>query len=527
MSQPISPLPSYLRNIFLLFLGIGLLALVASRNYLLFHTLAELFSIVIAGCIFMFAWTSRRMLANDYLLFIGIAYLFIAGLDLLHTLSYKGMGVLDVDEANVATQLWIAARYLESLTLLAGPVFLARRLRPALAFIGFSLVLALIIGAIFYWELFPDCFVAGQGLTLFKIVSEYVICLLLLAAGGFLLYLRRYFEARVLRILVAAILFTVFAELSFTTYVSVYGWANFTGHLLKITSYYLIYLAIIETGLNRPYSLLFRELKQSQQEEKRAWEELQQQHAALLRSEAHLKKTAEQLAVSNQELKQFAFVVSHDLKAPLRTITGFLNLLARHYLGKLDAKADEFIRLATEGAVRMEQLITDILVLSRVESHGKPFEWLDSKEPLTRALKNLQGEIEEKRAEVTFGQLPRVWADRNQLMQLFQNLIGNGIKFSKPGEPPRIHIAASEQKGAWKFQVIDHGLGFDSQDNERIFEIFQRLHTTREYPGTGIGLAICKKIVERHGGRIRVESEPGRGTTFFFTLAQGDEHAAA
>jgi PAS domain S-box-containing protein len=240
--------------------------LVASRNYLLFHGLAEIFSIVIAGGIFMFAWTSRGLLPNHYLLFLGIAYLFVGSLDLLHTLAFKGMGVLRELRAEEATQLWIAARYLESLSLLAAPLFIKRSFRLVLAMAGFSALFALLIGAIFFWDLFPRCFIEGTGLTPFKIVSEYIICLLLLGAIGHLLHHRHHFEKEVLQLLVASMALTVGAELTFTAYVSVYDWANFTGHLLKILSYYLLYLAVIRTGLLQPYSLLFRDLKRSQEE---------------------------------------------------------------------------------------------------------------------------------------------------------------------------------------------------------------------------------------------------------------------
>jgi PAS domain S-box-containing protein len=221
---------------------------------------------------------------------------------------------------------------------------------------------------------------------------------------------------------------------------------------------------------------------------------------------------------SNRELEQFAYVASHDLQSPLRSVTGFLHLLSRRYQGKLDPEADEFIAYAVEGAERMHRLINDILAFSRVGTRGHPFEQVASEEPLAKALDNLRAEIEESGAEVTFGKLPVVTGDRNQLAQLFQNLVGNAIKYRKEGEPPRIHLAAEGKGAEWEFRVRDNGIGFDPLQAERIFQIFQRLHTSSEYPGTGIGLAICRKIVERHGGRMWVETEPGQGSTFYFTL---------
>ncbi|MEJ2032928.1 MAG: ATP-binding protein [Deltaproteobacteria bacterium] len=228
-------------------------------------------------------------------------------------------------------------------------------------------------------------------------------------------------------------------------------------------------------------------------------------------------RTAE-LERSNQELEQFAYVVSHDLQSPLRTIAGFLQLLAHRYQGELDTEADEFISFAVDGAERMKQMINDILAFSRVGTRRDSLEPTDCRDVLLDVLADLQSEITDSCAKITHEGLPTVAADCNQLAQLFQNLIGNALKYRKPDEPPRIHIAAEVKETEWEFQVRDNGIGIDPQYAERIFQIFQRLHTRKESPGTGIGLAICKKIVERHGGRIWVESEPGKGSTFFFSL---------
>lgn len=225
----------------------------------------------------------------------------------------------------------------------------------------------------------------------------------------------------------------------------------------------------------------------------------------------------QELKRSNQELEHFAYVASHDLQEPLRMVSSFTQLLARRYQGKLDKDADEFIRFAVDGANRMQRLINDLLQYSRVGTHGRKLEPVAAEEVLNRVLINLKLALEENRAEVTHDPLPKVMADGQQLEQLFQNLIGNAVKFHGE-EPPRVHIRAERSNGAWMFSVRDNGIGIDPQQHERIFEIFQRAHTRQEYPGTGIGLAVCKKIVERHGGRIWVESAPGRGAEFRFTL---------
>lgn len=233
-------------------------------SYLLFHGLAEVFSIVIAFSLFMVAWNVRRMLQSHYLLFIGIAYLYVGGVDLLHTLAYKGMGVFEEYGANLATQLWIGARYLEALSLLSATVFLRRKIYPRLTLTAYGALTGFLLLSIFYWKIFPDCFVEGVGLTPFKIYSEYAICLTLLATIAFLLYNSKAFDSKVLILLIASILLAIFQELAFTTYFTVYGSSNLIGHILKIISFYLIYKAIIETGLITPCNLLFRDLKQSE-----------------------------------------------------------------------------------------------------------------------------------------------------------------------------------------------------------------------------------------------------------------------
>jgi PAS domain S-box-containing protein len=235
------------------------------------------------------------------------------------------------------------------------------------------------------------------------------------------------------------------------------------------------------------------------------------------RAELALQERATELARSNEELQQFAYVASHDLQEPLRMVASYTQLLARRYKGKLDSDADEFIAFAVDGVNRMQRLIQDLLAYSRVGTKGHDFKPVDTGPALDKALANLKTLMDETGASVTQGTLPRVMGDESQLAQLFQNLVSNALKFRGP-TPPRIRVDAERQGDAWRFTVTDNGIGIEPQYFERIFIIFQRLHNKEDYPGTGIGLAICKKIVERHGGRIGLESHPGQGTTFWFTL---------
>ncbi len=235
------------------------------------------------------------------------------------------------------------------------------------------------------------------------------------------------------------------------------------------------------------------------------------------RAEEALRETTEELARSNRDLEQFAYVASHDLQEPLRTVTSYVQLLAQRYKGKLDSDADDFIRFAVEGALRMWRLINDLLAYSRVGTPGMKLNPTDCETVFNDSLDNLKAAIEENGAVVTHDPLPTVMADPVQLGQLFQNLIGNAIKFRRT-EQPRVHVSASRIATGWTFSVCDNGIGIAPEYAHRIFVVFQRLHSREEYSGTGIGLAICQKIVERHGGQIWVESEPGRGAAFHFTL---------
>ena len=240
---------------------------------------------------------------------------------------------------------------------------------------------------------------------------------------------------------------------------------------------------------------------------------------------AEVEDRAEALARSNQELEHFAYVASHDLQEPLRTIASYCQLVVRRYGDRLDDDGREFLDYAIDGARRMRRLIEDLLAFSRLATHGKPFEPADCEALLDRVLFNLQVAIDEKQATVTHDPLPVVWGDRSQISQVLQNLIGNAIKF-RGEQPPQVHVGVRRAGEYWEFSVRDNGIGMDPEFREHIFKIFQRLHTREEYDGTGIGLSICKKTIERHGGRIWVESEVGRGSVFYWTLPVAEKPVA-
>jgi signal transduction histidine kinase len=297
-------------------------------------------------------------------------------------------------------------------------------------------------------------------------------------------------------------------------------WWTATPHNIAVFLTYLLgalTIVIISSAMHRAREraiLRQIELEREMSERVQAEEALRKAHDEL---ELRVQERTAELARSNAELQQFAYVASHDLQEPLRMVSNFTQLLAERYDAKLDSDGREFIAFAVEGATRMQTLVQDLLSLSRVGTRGRNLEMVRLDQAVDRAVANLEFSIQETGASVTHDELPEVMADSSQMMQLFQNLIGNGIKF-KGAEPPRVHITASRNGKEWTFSVRDNGIGFEPQYADRIFSVFQRLHSRDEYQGNGIGLSICRKIVERHQGRIWAESIPGSGATFYFTM---------
>jgi signal transduction histidine kinase len=247
------------------------------------------------------------------------------------------------------------------------------------------------------------------------------------------------------------------------------------------------------------------------------YEQAQVEIANRIQTEDELQKVMKELERSNTEFEQFAYVASHDLREPLRMVSSFMELLEKRAGNHLDADSKEYIHYATDGANRMQNLIDALLNYSRVGTQGRSFAPTDCDEVLSQTLENLQLKVNESGAEIVADPLPVVMADDVQLLQLFQNLISNAIKFQNDSQP-KIRVGVKEERHLYEFSIMDNGIGIDPQNADRIFEMSQRLHPQDEYPGAGIGLATCKKIVERHGGRIWVNSELGKGSTFYFTL---------
>ncbi len=617
------------------------LYLIGLHSAVILHTLVEIFSIIVACSIFMIAWNTRRFLSNNYILFIGITFLFVSVFDLLHTLTYTGLNVLSEADINLSTQLWIAARYTGSISLLVAPLVMDWKPRPVLLLWIATAATALILSTIFVLRIFPVCYIEGVGLTKFKILSEYVIIAFFTAAFALLVRKRTEFDWSVFLLLSGSIILRVAYEITFIPYAAVNDAPNMAGHFIKLVAFFLFYKALVESALVKPYNILFRNLKKSEEalreERDRAqhyldvartiivvikadqrislinkkgceilgyseyeivgknWfdlfvparmrdsvketfgklisgeiqpvehfenpvvsrqgeERIIAWHNAILedkygkiiatlssgediterkRAEEKLMQKTEELERSNTELEQFASMVSHDLKEPLVSLGGFAEILREKYEDKMDARAQALVSRIINGSRRMEFLIKDLLAYAKVNTAGKSFKPVACNSILEIVLSNLGRTIEASGAIVTSDDLPTVEGEETKLIQLFQNLIGNAIKY-RGDRPPQIHVSASpatewgvpgaERGGrtvieaGWIFSVSDNGIGIDPTHFEKIFQIFYRLHHDDRYPGTGIGLAVCKKIVERHGGRIWVESEPGKGSKFYFTI---------
>jgi PAS domain S-box-containing protein len=643
---------------------IGLIALaiilaalyfLSQYNYLLFHSMVEFASIIIALVIFIIVWSSRSILDNYFFLFLGIAFLFIGVLDFFHTMSYKGMGVFPNVTTNVATQVWIAARYMQAFSLLGAFAFLRRKFNPYAVIVGYTVITSLVLTSVFYWKNFPVAYVDGLGLTPFKIGSEYAISLILVCSIVLLVWKRTAFDQKIVYYLLASIVATIASEMTFTLYVDPYGLLNMVGHLLKVITVFSIYKAVVQIGLVQPDKLLFRNLKQNEQQLARQtttlsqlntrlseeiavrrkvedalrqqeeryrstldnmlegcqiigydwrylymndsaarhgettrerlvgrtmmeaypgientamfaqmsrcmaqrtshrmenqffypngssrWFELSMQPApeglfVLSQDITVRKKTEEQiqllnqnllqqsakLAAMNKELEAFNYSVSHDLRAPLRGIDGFSQVLVEDYADKLDEQGKDYLRRVRNATQRMGQLIDDMLRLSRLSRTEMLFEPVDLTALARTVIEKLQSAEPTRKISVSIQEGLRVTGDAKMLEILLDNLLGNAWKFTSRKKKPLLEFGAVVENGRTVFFVRDNGAGFDMQYEDKLFMPFQRLHSTDEYTGTGIGLAIVARIVHRHQGRVWAQGSVGKGATFFFTI--GDE----
>lgn len=473
-------------------------------NYLLFHSLAELFSIIIAITLFLIMWNSKKYMVNKALVFISIAYLFIAFIDLLHTLSYQGMPIFK-DYDFYANQLWIAARYMESLTLLIAFAWpdrvnqIIRRVGASGLVILYFLVTVILVASIFVWKVFPVCFIANQGQTEFKIISEYIICLILVAGIFFLWKTRRDFDEKIYTLLIASMIFTILQELSFTLYSDNYGILNMVGHYFKIFSFYFMYRAIVKTGIVEPYNLVFRELTINERKLKEA------------------KNIAE---VANTMKGSFLANMSHEIRTPLNSILGFANILFEE---EKDPEKLDKLEIVKNAGSHLLNLVNNILDFSKIEA-GK-IEIVQSSFSIYKLLENLKKMFVLKSQERNLfwevhidPNVPEIIvSDEHRIMQVLVNLTENAFKFTEFGG---VSIQVSYQNGQLKILVKDTGIGIPEAKQEAIFSAFEQADTShvRKYGGTGLGLSITRNLLELMGGAIRVERSTVGGSEFLISL---------
>ncbi|TFG21890.1 MAG: PAS domain S-box protein [Promethearchaeota archaeon] len=591
-------------------------ALTSLYSYLLFHTIAELFSIIIAGGIFVIAWNSRKNIDNSFFLVVGISFIFIGFMDLLHTLAYTGMGIFTGYGSNLPTQLWIAARYLQAFSFLYAALVVNKKVNTNDLILIYTIITSLLIFLIFN-RLFPNCYIEGSGLTPFKIISEYIIISILFLTVFIMYKVRKEFNKKIFIFIVGSIISTMIAELAFTFYVSTYDLSNLIGHLFKIVAFFLLYRAIIEIGLENPFNLLFRKLKRSEislREEKRftetalnsqrdsffifdpstgkalIWnkafrevsgysdEEISSMPAPIsYYNEEDLKKAAVAIEdvkkegktlvemnlitkdgksipfeyigtnindeegnlkyivvvgrditerkKAEQKLEEFVSTVSHELRTPITVLIMSIEYL-KNQKQKLTPEVEEkLLEGLSRNITALNELVEDILTLSKIDEEKLKIEWKDfyPLEVIHEIIDLMEPRLKEKNIniEVEVHKGIQLFGDSSIIEEIFRILIDNAIKYSHENTKIEIkaienykYITDSKEFMGLLFQFKDYGRGIRKEEIPKLFERFFRSEDVRDISGTGLGLAIAKELTQFHDGKIFVESEYGKGSTF-------------
>jgi len=456
--------------------------LISTSNYLLFHSLVECYSFVVAVSIFVLTWNTRLYLEDSFLLFIGIAYLFIGSLDIIHTFAYKGMGVFGNQDANLPTQLWIAARYTESFSLLIALSLPGRQINAISMLVGFSVVFALVLASIFLFNIFPDCYLEGYGLTAFKIYSEYAIVCILMVAIVLIVKGRHRYTPHIFNYLIMALLFTAIAELAFTAYISVYGLMNFAGHCCKVLSFYCIYRVLVIAGIERPYNLLFRNIQLS--------------NVALKKREKQLKELAGKLLDAQENERRRLARELHD------DLTQRLAILAIE-AGRLEKESACSGPAAQTLRAMRDKLITiseDVHTISR-QLHPSIIEDLGLVDGLRSEINNfssregipVQFDVGEENLHLPLA-----------IAICFFRVAQEGLRnIGKHAQAQSVRVSLSRRNGMLQLAVSDDGIGFDPKAVKKM---------------AGIGLASMEERIRLVGGRLSVQSQPGEGTLITASL---------
>lgn len=482
-------------------------------NFLVFHSLAEIFSIVVAGTIFFITWNSRKILDNNYLKFLGLAYIFIGVIDLAHLLAYKGMGVWPEFDTDLSVQLWIAARYLQALTLLIAPLTIKRKVYVRTTIAAYSSVVMLLLISIFVWQVFPTCYVEGVGLTSFKKNSEYFISAILVVSAFLLYKEREIFDRHVLRLMVFSIFTTIGSELAFTFYVSVFGFSNVIGHFLKIIAFYLIYKAIVKIGIEQPYNVIFRSQVVMNEKLSRALEVVEVQNS--------------QLKSLDEMKSHFMSMATHELRTPLVSIKGYTELIRSGKIGSVPQQIDDMLEIVERNAEALMMLTEDLMDGQRLEEGRLKInlDRVEIQDIIKKASDEAQPFLNEKEQTLKVivpNEMPPIYADRMRVAQVVLNLLNNASKFTQKGDI--IVLEAKESGGNVEVSVSDNGIGISQADIKKLFKPFPDIRHGIKVPSTGLGLSICKGIIDLHGGEIWADSDgEGKGTTFIFKIPKRQE----
>ena len=477
---------SLVTSVFIIAL-IAVLYIIQVEHYLLFHALTEIFSIVIAGTIFVVAWNGKRYFKDDYLLVAGIAYLFIAFLDLLHTLGYHGMGIFKSYDY-YANQLWIAARFMEALSLLT--VFLLagrhRRIQPPLIFFVYLIITAFLVYSIFFSDIFPLCFIPGEGQTQFKVYSEYVIIFILLIAGLVLWRKKGVFEKDILFLITGSIIMTIISELSFAFYISNYGFSNMIGHYTKIASFFLLYRAFIRKSIIQPYETVFAELNRQRMELK-----------------------------ESDEMKTTLFsIISHDLISPFVSISSYLNILSDKAGSMSPEEIFEYAEDLNKSVSSTSLLLENLLEWSKLEMGGierTSQEWVlrklidDGAAPLV--------ELYRKKSVRLINEIPdtvTLHCNSDTLILVIRNILSNALKYSYSER--EVSVSCVTENGDLKIIFQDHGTGMEDVEGCLEGAINESVRGTADEKGSGLGMNLIRRFTEENGGSIEIDSSPGEGT---------------
>jgi len=482
--------------------GLLLLYYSSTINYLIFHTFAEIISVGISLTIFIIVFNSSEIISNVYLKIIGLAYFSIAILDTLHALAYEGM-ILFKPDHYYANQLWIGTRFFEALVMLVAFLFINTKvkkdIRKEFLIAIYSGIMLSIILSIFYWDIFPECFVRNVGQTKFKIYSEYVITFIFLLNLFFLIRQRSYFPQRVYKYLRISFLFYAATEIAFIQYVSNYGFTNLLGHYFKLVAFYFSYKALIETSIKEPYNIIFKELSEKK----------------------------EQLEEMNRMKNKLFTIIGHDLRSPLASIKSTLDFFTIQGQEYDEEQVKELFPLLRKSTLSAMDLLDNLLQWSLSQSNA-----LEVKKELF-SVNNLFEEnaelfssiVKQKNLKIVFHVENSAeligYADKNMITTVLRNLISNAVKYSYSGGD--ILVEARQNDSHIIISVSDSGVGIGKENPEKLFEFNTNTstHGTNGEKGTGLGLVLCKDFVTKNKGKIWADSTYGNGSTFYFTFLRG------